>query len=737
MFVGTAAHNKPPANAKIYQTSIVGVRTEMAPQGRNLQEGYKYVRPYFILRSQATFLGSLHQHIESIKGPMSMSEKSQLKNLKKSITSLIECKFGHLLDTANEVIATVRSIINTKNLTERVDKCSSLLLKCVLTIRQISTLLDSHTRTDSEYENEKQQESIIKKEVQTAGKSMAPGIDDGYFICRICDEKIPNDKIESHTKFCIQGYQSQKCKSQIISQIESLIHDIRHKELKESWPQAQEVMIAYSFPLLHISLLLEHAKNLDFSQPEAYDTLEFLHVVLKYIQSGDKIRPILNKAMLTIRECIRICKALKQAAAGLSDTRISKNPKPANFSTVTIADFEFIKRISSGAFATVFIARKKLTGDIFAIKVIPRANLSQKNQTSRIITEKDILKNFTNPHIVTFYYSIIGERNLYLVTEFVPGGDLYSLLQTLGSFDEESSKIYIAEIASALRYLREHGIIHRDLKPDNILVTARGTLKLTDFGLSHQGVVNRQMSNEPEDIEAEPEIVGTLDYMAPEILMNCSHSYGVDYWSLGAMLFEFLTGVPPFHAETDSETTKNILMNKIQWFDDDEMSPQAKDLITKLLDPNPETRLGVKNINDIFNHPWLKGVDPVKSEPPFKPKLKNDTDTQFFEERYHFSALTDTDILHDINKAQMPSTFSLDDIEEEGNLSDFQSIGVDNLISQNMNEAKRLKRNSFTMQNLEIAASDPMSSILSQKPPPPKRAVSMSSDLDTIAFQKK
>ncbi|EAX98799.1 AGC family protein kinase [Trichomonas vaginalis G3] len=699
------AQKGPPAK-KLFQTTLIGVRTDMMAQGRNLQEGFKYIRPFFILRSQSTFLSSLLQHIDSLGGSMSMTEKAQLKNLKKSIKNLQECKFGHLLDTANEVIVSVRSIISTKNLTERVDRCSSLLLKSALSIRQISTMLDARTRSDNEYEKVKEQQFQINSPTKPDGSILIPEDDQNMFICRICEEKIPIDKIETHTKFCIQGYMSHKCKAQILATIDQIYNDIVNKELKVNWPQSQDIMVSYHFPLLHMSLILQHVKHLDFSQPDARETLELLHVVLKYLQSGDKIRPILNKCINAIRECIRICKAMSTASAGLSDTRISKNPKPITFQNVTIADFEFIRRISSGAFATVFIAKKKLTGDIFAIKVIPRTTVIQKNQTSRIMTEKDILKNFTNPYIVTFYYSILGERNLYLVTEFVPGGDLYSLLQALGSFDEDSSKIYIAEILHALRYLRENGIIHRDLKPDNILVTKNGTLKLTDFGLSHQGIVNRQMSNEPEDIEAEPEIVGTLDYMAPEILMNLPHSFGVDYWSLGAMLFEFLTGVPPFHADTDTETTKNILLNKIDFQPDDEMSPEAKDLIKRLLDPNPETRLGVKDINDIFKNPWLKGINPETAEPPFKPQLKSSTDTHLFEERYHFSPLNDQDILHDISVASSPQTsvskFNLDDIEEEKSLSDFQSIGVDNLIDQNMNMAKRLKSSSFTSDDLEL-----------------------------------
>ena len=435
-----------------------------------------------------------------------------------------------------------------------------------------------------------------------------------------------------------------------------------------------------------------------------------------------------------------------------------------------ISDFEFIKRISSGAYARVFLGRKITTGDIYAIKVIPSSSLQQKNQVRRIIAEKDILLQFCNPYIVNFYYSIIGKNNLYLVMEYLPGGDLFSLLQKLGSLDEHSTKIYMLQILNALKYLHSNGIIHRDLKPDNILIAADGNLKLTDFGLSYIGMVHRQenegknknkgnnkeknkdsdkdkknnknqknneinniplksflsesnndkkdkmasnqksnssnsnssnqendnlnqndssnslsasnmhltdssfsTSNSKSDLESDlnkssnknsnnsvvtdpsllkaKSMVGTPDYIAPEIILHRPHTVTCDYWSLGIILYECLYGEPPFHGETEKETYQNILSGVI-YFDEDEeeeVSEDAKDLIQKLLKIYPENRLGANGIEDIFNHPFFSDIKSLdEEEPPFKPVLTSELDTEYFETRYKFDSQDDSDILEDI-----------------------------------------------------------------------------------------
>ncbi|OHT13084.1 hypothetical protein TRFO_03523 [Tritrichomonas foetus] len=265
--------------------------------------------------------------------------------------------------------------------------------------------------------------------------------------------------------------------------------------------------------------------------------------------------------------------------------------------------------------------------------------------------------------------------------EYLPGGDLYSLLQNLGTLDEEVARVYTFQIAIALSYLHSHGIIHRDIKPDNILVDAEGFLKLTDFGLSYIGMVDRKKAKDDKVVESSS-MVGTPDYIAPEIVESKAHSFTVDWWSLGVMLYEFLYGEPPFHADSEKQIYDNIVncnysfptrpdtvnqssssasnatgdINSEDEEEDDgfiEISEEAKDLIRGLLTLDPEKRLGAKSSDEILHHPWFKGLDPQNLKSPFVPELASDQDTTYFTTRYEFNREDDSDIIADIQDSKI------------------------------------------------------------------------------------
>ncbi|CAN4098323.1 unnamed protein product [Withania somnifera] len=210
----------------------------------------------------------------------------------------------------------------------------------------------------------------------------------------------------------------------------------------------------------------------------------------------------------------------------------------------SIDDFEIIKPISRGAFGRVFLAKKRTTGDLFAIKVLKKADMIRKNAVESILAERDILISVRNPFVVRFFYSFTCRENLYLVMEYLNGGDLYSLLRNLGCLDEEVVRVYIAEVVLALEYLHSLCVVHRDLKPDNLLIAHDGHIKLTDFGLSKVGLIDSTDLSGPavsgasmmEDDESLPSAsehqqerrkkrsaVGTPDYLAPEILLGTGH----------------------------------------------------------------------------------------------------------------------------------------------------------------------------------------------------------------------
>ncbi|KAJ7522875.1 hypothetical protein O6H91_18G030100 [Diphasiastrum complanatum] len=334
----------------------------------------------------------------------------------------------------------------------------------------------------------------------------------------------------------------------------------------------------------------------------------------------------------------------------------------------SIDDFEIIKPISRGAFGRVFLARKRTTGDIFAIKVLRKADMIRKNAVESVHAERNILISARNPFVVRFFYSFTCRENLYLVMEFLNGGDLYSMLRNMGCLEEEMARIYIAELVLALEYLHSLGVIHRDLKPDNVLIAHDGHIKLTDFGLSKVGLINstddlsgpaasgNMIMGEDVGCQAveyslkrerrqQRSAVGTPDYLAPEILLGTSHGYTADWWSVGVILFEFLIGIPPFNAEHPQIIFDNILNRKIPWPRvPEDLSYEAQDLIGRLLTEDPGQRLGAKGAAEVKAHAFFKDIkweSLARQKAAFIPTSDTTHDTSYFTSRHKWSSADD------------------------------------------------------------------------------------------------
>jgi tRNA A-37 threonylcarbamoyl transferase component Bud32 len=202
-----------------------------------------------------------------------------------------------------------------------------------------------------------------------------------------------------------------------------------------------------------------------------------------------------------------------------SATAALQSPSAAEYNAPDgITSFEILKPISKGAFGRVYLARKRKTGDVFAIKVLKKSSIKRKNKVERVLAERNILAMTHNPFVVRLAQAFQNERNLYLVMEYLPGGDLAALLTAMGCFDDDMAQLYLAETVLALEYIHGVGIVHRDLKPENLLIDRFGHLKLTDFGLSRVGLLNQELG------DSAGEIVGTPDYLAPELLLAAGHT---------------------------------------------------------------------------------------------------------------------------------------------------------------------------------------------------------------------
>ncbi|GAB2292640.1 Probable serine/threonine protein kinase ireh1 [Dionaea muscipula] len=351
----------------------------------------------------------------------------------------------------------------------------------------------------------------------------------------------------------------------------------------------------------------------------------------------------------------------------------------------SIDDFEIMKPISRGAFGRVFLAKKRTTGDLFAIKVLKKADMIRKNAVESILAERDILITVRNPFVVRFFYSFTCRENLYLVMEYLNGGDLYSLLRNLGCLDEDVARVYIAEVVLALEYLHSLHVVHRDLKPDNLLIAHDGHIKLTDFGLSKVGLINStddlsgpavsgssfyeedgpqlSTSEQQQERRKKRSAVGTPDYLAPEILLGTGHGATADWWSVGIILFELIVGIPPFNAEHPQIIFENILNRNIPWPRvPEEMSQEAQDIINKLLTEDPNHRLGARGAAEVKQHVFFRDINwdtLARQKAAFVPASESALDTSYFTSRYSWN--------HSNNRVNSASEF--EDSSEDGSAS--------------------------------------------------------------------
>ncbi|XP_045526089.1 microtubule-associated serine/threonine-protein kinase 3 isoform X4 [Pieris brassicae] len=306
-------------------------------------------------------------------------------------------------------------------------------------------------------------------------------------------------------------------------------------------------------------------------------------------------------------------------------------------------DYQVIKLISNGAYGAVYLVKHKQTRQRYAMKKISKNNLILRNQVEQAFAERDILSFADNPFVVTMYCSFETKRHLCLILEFVEGGDCATLLRA-GPLPPDMARHYFAEAVLAVEYLHSYGIVHRDLKPDNLLITATGHIKLTDFGLSKMGLMSlaTNLYEEYADREArqfsDKQVCGTPEYIAPEVILRQGYGKPVDWWSMGIILYEFLVGCVPFFGDTPEELFAHTVNDDIEWPSEDDfpIAVEARTIIADLLARNPRDRLGTGGTHQVKEHIYFYGLDwnnLLRRKAEFIPQLENDEDTSYFDSR--------------------------------------------------------------------------------------------------------
>mmetsp|Transcript_2028 Transcript_2028/g.3813 ORF Transcript_2028/g.3813 Transcript_2028/m.3813 type:complete len:329 (-) Transcript_2028:48-1034(-) len=280
--------------------------------------------------------------------------------------------------------------------------------------------------------------------------------------------------------------------------------------------------------------------------------------------------------------------------------------------------------LGTGTFGRVRLAKDK-DGNVYALKILSKAEIIRLKQVEHIKSEKNILSKIHHPFIVNLYSVFQDERTVYMCLDYVAGGELFSHLRRAGRFGNDTARFFAASIVLAFEYLHSMHIAYRDLKPENLLLDKEGYLKITDFGFA-KIVEDRTWT-----------LCGTPEYLAPEIIQSKGHGLGVDWWALGILIYEMLAGYPPFYDENPFGIYQKILAGKIDF--PGHFDSHAKDLIKKLLVADKSKRLGSlkSGADDIKKHKWFKGFDfkalfEKKLRAPLQIDVRSADDTSNFDD---------------------------------------------------------------------------------------------------------
>ncbi|KAI8843877.1 kinase-like domain-containing protein [Chytriomyces cf. hyalinus JEL632] len=291
----------------------------------------------------------------------------------------------------------------------------------------------------------------------------------------------------------------------------------------------------------------------------------------------------------------------------------------------TIHDFAIRKTVGTGSFGRVHLVKLSSTGTYYALKALRKSDVIKMHQVEHLLNEKKILSMLDMPFLVGMLAAFQDAGHLYFVLEYIQGGELFTFLRRCGRFENSMARFYAAEVTMAFEYLHIRHIVYRDLKPENLLIDAKGHIKITDFGFAKQIKEDQTWT-----------LCGTPDYLAPEIIKAKGYGKSVDWWALGILIYEMIAGFPPFSDEDNIKLFEKIIACKLRF--PEGFDKKAKDLCKYLITPDLSKRFGnlKRGAGDVKSHLWFETIDWDKLgqlgiPAPYIPKVSGESDTSNFE----------------------------------------------------------------------------------------------------------
>jgi len=427
-------------------------------------------------------------------------------------------------------------------------------------------------------------------------------------VCRICEQSFSKADLPKHLVLCTANHSCRDRLRRTDAALKQFVSRVQQRKSRIA-ETMRKIEVVYSTPFALICKHIDEAAGVMAPDP--------IQLVYRLIVIQGKLRAkfaglsdasfaeLVSQADSLVSQKIEVYWDLlslqdpADAKSGTNTTLLSDSmPKGTS-----IRDFTLKRLVGRGGFGNVWLAERKRTRDLVAIKVLSRKETTVRMMNRAVHLEKNILAHADSPYVIKLFFSFSTANHLYMAMEYAPCSDCFSLLSSLGFLEEAIARFFLGEAVCGLQYLHSSGIIHRDLKPQNMLIMRDGHIKLTDFGLSAvddppaspkeagkepQGASGSSLpSNKHNSLE-----VGTADYLAPEILRRQWHDQRVDFWALGVVAYHLLAGETPFGDSTATKIYAKVLVGEYERLSPSDVSPEAVDLLSQLIVLDPDERLG-------------------------------------------------------------------------------------------------------------------------------------------------